>query len=293
MTRNGQSRPAKKASAQGVEVPGLEVRGSDHPHLAPLPDHPGNLDDPERPVAPLAIDYSGASLRPWHHHKRGQLLYADEGVMQVGTAAGTWVVAPEQAVWMPPGVEHQVGHRSGVALRTLYIDPQVARELPGECCVVAVPALLRQLILRAMEVGLDYAPGSAGARLMAVILDELRRLRPEPLHLPHPRDVRLKRITEALLADPADGRALADWAKDSGASERTLARLFVKECGMTFGAWRERLRLTQAVARLAEGEAVTSVAYDLGYHSPSAFIAMFKRTLGDTPGRYLKKAAAE
>jgi len=257
--------------------------------LRPLPGHPGNLDDPARPIAPLAVDYVGSSLRPWHHHRRGQLLYADVGVMQVATAAGTWVVAPEQAVWVPPGVEHQVGHRSGVAMRTLYIDPVVARELPRECCVVAVPPLLRQLILRAMSIGLDYPPEGPEARVMAVILDELRALQPEPLHLPHPRDPRLRRIAEALLADPADGRALTDWAKAAGASERTLARLFVKETGMTFGAWRERLRLTAAVARLAEGQPVTAVAYDLGYQSPSAFIAMFRRSLGDTPGRYLKK----
>lgn len=255
----------------------------------PLPEHPGDLVDAARPIVPMAIDYEGASLRPWHHHRRGQLLYAEAGVMQVGTEAGTWVVAPEQAVWVPPGVEHQVGHRSGVAMRTLYIDPQVARELPGECCVVAVPPLLRQLILRAIDIGTDYAAEGAEARLMAVILDELRALRPEPLHLPHPRDLRLRKIAEALLADPADGRALADWASEAGASSRTLARLFVKECGMTFGAWRERLRLISAVARLAEGEAVTAVAYDLGYQSPSAFIAMFKRSLGDTPGRYLKR----
>src|SRR5690606_1733012 len=164
-------------------------------------------------------------------------------------------------------------------------------ELPGECCVVAVPPLLRQLILRAMEIGLDYAPEGPEARVMAVMLDELRALKPEPLHLPHPRDPRLKRIAEALIADPADGRALADWAKAAAASERTLARLFVKETGMTFGAWRERLRLTAAVARLAEGQPVTAVAFDLGYQSPSAFIAMFRRSLGDTPGRYLKRTA--
>jgi AraC-like DNA-binding protein len=282
MTRNGQTPPGDRVLR----------RPAGHVHADPLPSHPGNLDDPLRPIAPLAIDYQGASLRPWHHHRRGQLLYADEGVMQVSTAAGTWVVAPEQAVWVPPGVEHQVGHRTGIAMRTLYVDVTVAQELPGECCVVAIPPLLRQLILRAMETGLDYAPDGAGARLMAVLLDELRALQPEPLHLPHPRDARLIKITEALLADPADGRALADWARQAGASERTLARLFVKETGMTFGAWRERLRLTSAVARLAEGEAVTAVAYDLGYQSPSAFIAMFRRSLGDTPGRYLKKAGA-
>ena len=287
MVRNGQSRTGAPRTA----APTVWKRGPDHVHNDPLPSHPGNLEDPLRPIAPLAIDYEGSSLRPWHHHRRGQLLYADQGVMRVSTAAGAWVVAPEQAVWVPPGVEHQVGHSTGIAMRTLYIDPDVAaRELPGECCVVAIPVLLRQLILRAMEIGLDYRPDSAGARVMAVILDELRNLAPEPLHLPTPRDPRLKKIAEALLADPADGRALAGWAKAAGASERTLARLFVKETGMTFGAWRERLRLTTAVARLAEGEAVTSVAYDLGYQSPSAFIAMFRRSLGDTPGRYLKKA---
>ena len=286
MAGNGQS------EAPRGEAPRVLRRGPDHLHRDPPPDHPGNLDDPARPIAPRAIDYLGASLRPWHHHRRGQLLYADSGVMQVGTAAGTWVVAPEQAVWVPPGVEHQVGHRSGVALRTLYIDAQVARELPGECCVVAVPPLLRQLILRAVEIGLDYRPDSAEARIMAVILDELRALKPEPLHLPHPRDARLLKIAEALIADPADGRALSDWAKAAGASERTLARLFVKETGMTFGAWRERLRLTAAVARLAEGQPVTAVAFDLGYQSPSAFIAMFRRSLGDTPGRYVRRSSA-
>jgi len=261
------------------------------PPTDPLPPHPGNLDDPGRPIAPLAVDYAGPWLRPRHHHRRGQLLYADQGVMQVATAAGTWVVAPEQAVWVPPGVEHQVGHRSDVAMRTLYIDPEVARALPGECCVVAVPPLLRQLILRAVQIGLDYHPGSAEARIMAVILDELRALKPEPLHLPHPRDARLRRIAEALIADPADGRALADWARAAGASERTLARLFVKETGLTFGGWRERLRLTAAIARLGEGQPVTAVAYDLGYQSPSAFIAMFRRSLGETPGRYLKRGS--
>jgi AraC-like DNA-binding protein len=282
MTQNGQSTR---------RTPRVLRRGPGEGDRDPLPGHPGNLDDPGRPIAPLAIDYLGASLRPWHHHRRGQLLYADEGVMQVSAAAGTWVVAPAQAVWLPPGVEHQVGHRTGIAMRTLYIDAVVARDLPAQCCVVAVPPLLRQLILRAMAIGLDYRPEGPEARVMAVILDELRALKPEPLHLPHPRDPRLRKIAEALLANPADGRALADWARAAGASERTLARLFVKETGMTFGSWRERLRLTSAIARLADGAPVTAVAYDLGYQSPSAFIVMFRRTLGDTPGRYLKRAS--
>ncbi len=98
-------------------------------------------------------------------------------------------------------------------------------------------------------------------------------------------------MTEGLAAEPADGHPLTAWAKVAGPSERALAGLFVSETALTFGAWRQRLRLLAAIARLAEGQAVTAVAYDLGYDSPSAFIAMFRRSLGATPGHYLKSAA--
>lgn len=109
-----------------------------------------------------------------------------------------------------------------------------------------------------------------------------------PLHLPLPRDPRLKAITDSLLAAPGDNRDLTQWGRRTGASGRTLARLFRRETGMTFASWRRRLRLLAAVSRLGGGESVTTVAYDLGYHSPSAFVAMFRRSLGTSPGRYLK-----
>ncbi len=243
------------------------------------------------PVAPLAIDYEGSSLRPWHHHKRGQLVYAVSGVMEVATGEGTWVVVPEQAVWVPPRMDHQVGHRAGVAMRTLYIDADLTTELPPGCCVVSVTPLLRELILRAMEIGLEYAADEADRRLMLVLMDELRTLQPEPMHLPIPSDPRLQRITQALRQTPDDQRTLGIWAEEAGASERTLMRLFQHETGMTFSAWRERLRMLSAIPRLVEGESVTAVALDLGYRSPSAFIAMFRRNTGKTPARYVQRNA--
>ncbi|MBV8537016.1 MAG: helix-turn-helix transcriptional regulator, partial [Alphaproteobacteria bacterium] len=95
-----------------------------------------------------------------------------------------------------------------------------------------------------------------------------------------------KKLCEALRGRPADARTLAEWGKLVGASARTLARAFLKETGMSFAAWRAQVRLLAALARLAGGEKVTSVALDLGYESPSAFIAMFRRQLGVTPSRY-------
>jgi len=110
-----------------------------------------------------------------------------------------------------------------------------------------------------------------------------------PLDLPQPAEPRLRRVTQALLANPGDRRSLAAWARWAGASPRTLARLFLRETGLSFGAWRQRARLLQAVARLATGQAVTTVALDVGYDSPSAFIAAFRRQFGTTPRRYLRR----
>ncbi|MBF3363023.1 helix-turn-helix domain-containing protein, partial [Pseudomonas aeruginosa] len=46
------------------------------------------------------------------------------------------------------------------------------------------------------------------------------------------------------------------------------------------------VRLAAALPRLAAGEAVARIAVDLGYQTPSAFSAMFRRLTGSTPSRY-------
>lgn len=246
------------------------------------------LDDPLRPVVGWRQDHTESYHFPPHCDFRAQLTYAVSGVITVGTRTGTWVVPPAQAVWVPAGIEHEVFGHGPVSNRFLYVQPEAAATLPRDCRVVAVTELLRQLILRASDYGPAFATDGPGARLAAVILDELHRMVPTPLYLPLPTDPRLRVVTDGLTAAPADRRGLDDWAAIAGASARTLGRLFRAETGMTFGAWRRRLRLLEAIAWLGRGESVTTVAYDLGYDSPSAFIAMFRRDLGASPGRYLK-----
>ncbi|MDX1431534.1 MAG: helix-turn-helix transcriptional regulator [Gammaproteobacteria bacterium] len=252
--------------------------------------HPGDLRDPRQPVVTVARDEPYGAHFPTHRHFRAQLVYASEGVMQVTTAGGTWVVPPQQAVWMPAGIDHDVYADGALSMRSLYVHPQAARGLGDECRVVLVEPLLRELILKVVELARQGETGESYARLAGVILDELRELKPAPLHLPLPRDARLRAITAALLDDPGDERDLAAWGRHVGASGRTLARLFRRETAMTFAGWRRRLRLLAAVSRLAAGQPVTTVAYDLGYRSPSAFVSMFRRILGTTPRRYLRRS---
>ena len=245
--------------------------------------------DPLLPVIPFALTVNRAGFAASHAHPRGQLIYAGSGVMRVICGRDIWVVPPTQAVWVPPGKEHEVYFPGQVTLRNLFVDPSALAGLPDECTVLKVSPLLRELIARAVEIGEEYGPDGPGWRLMAVILDELRRAEPTPLHLPMARDPRVMRVIEALLADPADRRELAAWGAHTGASGRTLARLFVAETGLTFGDWRKRLVLQTAIDRLDRGEPVTRVAFDLGYQSLSAFIGMFRKELGESPSRYARQ----
>jgi len=239
-----------------------------------------------RPIAAMAKDYPDGWLQARHSHARAQLLYASSGVMTVSTPQGSWVVPPNRALWIPAAVDHEITMAGRVAMRTLYIDPTAAGGLPATCRVTAVSGLLRELILRAVEMPLLYDERGPDGRIAALIFDELQLLPILPLHLPSPADPRLARLCAAVAREPGDNRTLGQWGAEVGASARTLARLFVRETGMTFAAWRAQARLLQALSRLAGGEKVTTVALDLGYDSPSAFIAMFRRQLGVTPSRY-------
>ena len=241
-----------------------------------------------RALVAMAKDFPNGHLIPFHHHARSQLLYASSGVMTVTTASGIWVVPPLRAVWIPALVEHQINCSGRLSMRTLYIRPEAAPNLPQECCVVSVPPVLRELILYATTLPHLYKPDSAEERIMNVILDLIQTLKVAPLDLPIPRDDRLQKIFGGLTENPADNSTLEDWGKTVGATSRTLARLFRSETGMSFIQWRQQVRILEGLRRLAREELVTTVALDLGYDSPSAFIAMFRKALGRTPGQYFK-----
>jgi AraC-like DNA-binding protein len=242
----------------------------------------------QRPLVALAAAYENGAHVPRHRHAAAQLIYACEGVMAVTTGHGTWVVPPQRAVWVPAGVPHSIRMRGRVEMRTVYLEPGHVPDAPASCTVVQVAPLLRELILRAVDFAQPYTPSGPEARASAVLVDEIRTAPIAPLHLPAPRDPRLRAITRALRHAPADPRSLEEWARVAGASPRTLARRFLRETGMSFGAWRQQVRLLRALELLAEGEPVTNVALDLGYAGPSAFIAMFRRVLGTTPGHYFR-----
>ncbi|MFT4046584.1 MAG: helix-turn-helix transcriptional regulator [Solimonas sp.] len=240
------------------------------------------------PVTAIAHDYPAGHHTQEHDHAYAQLIYAVSGVMIVRTDAGQWVVPPTRGIWMPPRTKHAVRMAGAVQMRSTFIDPALAPGLPAQCAVLAISPLLRELIVAAVALQPPHAPGSRGERISQLLIDELRTLPSLALHLPEARDPRLKRVCEPLLSEPADNSTATQWARRLHIDAKTLQRLFARDTGMSFGQWRQQVRLLAALERLARGDRVLDTALALGYASPAAFATMFKRQFGVSPSVYFQ-----
>jgi len=223
-----------------------------------------------------------------HSHRRGQLAGVRRGLLTMGTEAGAWVVPADHAVWLPPHQPHYGYTHGAVEGWSCYVAESACAALPAKPCTIKATGLLREAVIRASH-WQGQEMDAAQRRLAMVLLDELGAAPIEPFSLPMPKDPRLAAIARALLDEPGDRRGMDAWAAWAAVSERTLSRRFVAETGYSYTAWRQRARLMRALEMLAEGAPVTTVALDLGYDSVSAFIAVFKRTLGVTPSGYFAR----
>ena len=202
------------------------------------------------------------------------------------TDVGTWVVPTHRAVWIPAPVAHSITMSGTVSMRTLYLRPRLERGLPRSCCVVNVSPLLRELVLHACALATLNIRKERQRHVIDLIVDQLESIQTVPLQLPNPTDSRALHVAGVLLANPGEQRTLTQVCKIVGAGRRTIERRFLEETGMTFGKWRQQMRLMQAMRLLAEGAKITHAALEAGYSTPSAFIFMFRKTLGTTPGAY-------
>ncbi|MGQ7752770.1 AraC family transcriptional regulator [Streptomyces sp. WC2508] len=243
------------------------------------------VDGLDRAVLAIGTDYPPDHLLVWHEHRRAQVLYAATGVMRVETADGSWTIPTARAVLIPPMTRHQVA-MTGVSTRSLYIEPAAVPWFPSRCQAVDVSALLRELILEAVEMAPHYPEHSRDAAVAALILHELRNLTPLPLDVPLPSDPRLRGLCEAFLQQPDIHDPPARWCAALSISERTLARLFLRGTGLTFSQWRQRACVLHSLQHLTAGTPVTRVATRLGYDNPAAYTAAFKKLLGRPPTAY-------
>lgn len=234
----------------------------------------------------FADDYPAGFVDPCHSHHRAQLTYAESGVISIITEQCSFILPPRRAMWIPAGMMHEVHCRAPVSCYTLYIDPCLDRR-PRRCRVFEASELVKALIFEVGHFPVEYDLEGREGRIARLLLDEIERMPATPGEVLMPQDPRLARVCRALLENPADQRDIDDWAQVAGMGRRTFTRLFRDETGAGFATWRQQVRLSAAISLMAQDKPVTTVAFEVGYESASAFTAMFHRAFGVTPSAYM------
>ena len=213
--------------------------------------------------------------------------------MQVDADSNRWAVPPMRCIWMPPGIDHAIRIIAETWMRTIYVRPDLAICLPLKCKVLNVSPLLREVILETVRLRMLSQSVTTHTNLVAVLIDQLMAADETSLKITMPADSRAVRLANIISGDPSNKSPLSELAKLTGASPRTIERLFVRETGLSVGRWRQQVRLMMSIQLLAEGSSVSQAAFTSGYESPSAFVAMFRREIGVTPGQYLHNLKSE
>lgn len=233
-------------------------------------------------VLAIGTDYPPGHLLAMHRHRRAQILYSATGVMQVDTLDVSWTVPIQRAMLIPPNTDHQV-LMEGVSTRSLYIEPSAVPWFPTRCQVVDVSALLRELLLVAVDLPTDYQSHGRDSTLVDLILYEIQSLTPLPFDLPMPSDETLLNRCQAFAAAPSIRETPQQWAAGLGLSARTFNRVFRAQTGLSFQQWRQRAAIVHAIRLLSTGKTVTQTATTLGYSTSAAFSTMFSKQAGATP----------
>lgn len=238
-------------------------------------------------VVGVVACYEAGQVVPEHRHRRGHLIYAAEGVLRIEAATGRWLVPPTAAVWLRPETPHRLIMPVSVQAQGIYIREDVARDLPFEEGVLHVSPLLRELINAVTHLEDQHTQSRRSALLGDLLVEELRSQPRLPFHLPWPADAEMQQVCQALAHDPGDPTTAEIWAAQLAMSTKTFHRRFQRSTGVTFGKWRQQMRLMSSLAMLLQGTPITRVALSSGYESHSAYATSFKKQFGCSPSAFV------
>lgn len=223
-----------------------------------------------------------------HRHPLGQFVLVKRGVLHGHTTDQHWLMKPGMAVWIPPDTMHWGQAYNRVDLTVLYIAPSLCQSFTSHIKLIDTSFLIFALCERLAD---RCAPLSEARRnsMLQMLFEEIEEKPDSNLTLPLPQDTRLKKVTDSLIADPAQRLSLAEWGRRVGATERTLARLFRRETGLRYTEWCNRLLLAVAWQGLANGASNDRLSLMLGFSSGDSFGHWFRRVANTCPGKVRKQ----
>ncbi len=236
------------------------------------------------------VDHAAGVEITRHAHAGGQLSLVLRGTMAVTSDEGWWLAPPGTAIWVAPKVIHGSHYSESSSLLLLRFSEKFAARLSDHCDTIVISDLLRELAREAVRLNSMGDQADTLELLAQLMVLQMQQPRHGPgLFVPHGRDRRLRQATNILRQNPGGDFNLDELAALAHTSARTLARLFLVETNMTFGRWREHLRIVCAIDKLARGQSITQTALELGYQSASSFTTLFTRLLGKPPRRYMQQ----
>jgi len=228
----------------------------------------------------------------WHAHDLHQIELALQGVTEVETATAHYVLPPQQAAWIPAGLEHQTTIDSSVRSVSVFFEPGLVPDPGDRCRILPVSPLVREMIVYATRWPIERSDGDEIADgffgtlaqlLSEALVDEV------PLSLPTSSDpvvAAAMTFTNEHLASVTAGEV----ARAVGVSERTLRRAFQTSIELSWRTYLLQARLLRALALLAQpGPTVLEVATAVGFDSVSAFTRAFAQRCGETPSAYRRR----
>ena len=249
------------------------------------------------PAYAVYRDFPPEAMKKEMAFDRHYLLYASKGTMRLEAEGRTWSLPPARAAWMQAHAPIRVSSQSGITCCSVLFSTDVYAAPADPLTVFDMSALGRALALECRAWGPDTPDLSPYARqlfdtLHATACDLANR--PSVAWMPEAQSPALRRamdVTEARLADEV---TFGDIAAFAALSERSLARRFSEELGMTWRQAQRRLRMIRALEMLALDSAqVTEIAMAVGYSSLSAFNSGFRDFTGMTPSAYRASMAPD
>lgn len=240
--------------------------------------------------------YEGERLvTGWHSHDLHQIEYAVEGLVEVETDAGKFLLPPHQAAWIPAGCTHTTTlHPSARTIAVLF-HTDLVPTAGDRVRILAVAPLIREMIIHAVRWPItrtepDVVADTYFSTLAHLVADSLEH--ESPLSLPTAADPLVAEAIEYTQAHLATVTS-AEVSRAVGASERTLRRRFEEALGMPWRTYLLHARLLRAMALLAEpSPSVLEVSVAVGFDNASSFARAFARHCGESPSAYRRRVLA-
>ncbi len=222
-----------------------------------------------------------------HRHSRYQLTLVQDGYQYFHIEQKIYFVPQYHVICIPSAIAHRITSDSeNIRLTALLFKDSPATEFYQKVHVFRAPAVLIEMINYASKWNQDLTDDASKISFLNAILDNLPELYKENsnLEIPIPTDERLIPICHHINTHYKYDFKLDEYAEMANMSIRNLQRIFKLETGLSIQKYVQVTRILKSIELIDKNKfTLTEVAYQVGYHSLSAFLSSYKSLMQASP----------